>query len=296
MSFDNCTRISPACPIEETTYGYYPSLAGNALLASVFGLCAVAQVLLGIRCRHISYSTPVFLGCVGEVIGYIGRVMLHNNPWSSGAMLMNILLLILSPSFFAAALYLTLKHTIEFYGPAWSMLKPKTYPRLFITCDIIGFITQLIGGVLTGADSKSTVDIGNAVMIAGIAFQAGIMALAGLLAVAFVVRRARHMYGSFAKPSSPKEEKRALYLLCMTAAYIFILIRCIYRIPEMGGGWGNSMMQNEVEFMVLEGAMVASGAILLCAGHPGLYAAAFTEDKASTGFEMSQRLEGDDQA
>ena len=215
------SRRDHICPL--------PSLAGNAILAGVFGLCALAQLLLGIRYRFISYSIPVFLGCTGEVIGYIGRVMLHSNPWKSGAMLMNILLLILSPSFFAAALYLTLKHTIEFYGPAWSFLKPRWYPWLFITCDVIGFITQLVGGVLTSADAQSTKDIGNGVMIAGIAFQAGTMAVAGLLAVVYVVRRTRHMYGTFAKPSSPKEEKRALYLLCMTTAYIFILIRCIYR-------------------------------------------------------------------
>ena len=128
MSYDNCTKISPECPIEGTTYAYYPSVAGNALFAAVFGLSALAQVLLGIRYRFISYSILVFLGCIGEVIGYIGRVMLHNNPWSQGAQIMNILLLIVSPSFFAAALYLTLKRTIEFYGPAWSLLKPKAYP------------------------------------------------------------------------------------------------------------------------------------------------------------------------
>ena len=78
-------------------------------------------------------------------------------------------------------------------------------------------------------DGKSTKDIGNGVMIAGIAFQAGTMAVAGLLAAVFVVRRARNMYSAYAMPSSPKENKRALFLLFFTAAYTLILIRCIYR-------------------------------------------------------------------
>lgn len=28
------------------------------------------------------------------------------------------------------------------------------------------------------------------------------------------------------------------------------------RIPEMAGGWGNSLMRNEAEFMILDGASV----------------------------------------
>lgn len=229
MSFDNCTKISPACPIEETTYGYYPSLSGNALLASVFGLCAIAQVVLGIRYRFRKYSTLVFLGCIGEVIGYVGRVMLHNNPWSSGAMIMNILLLIVSPSFLSAALYLTLKRWVAYYGPKFSMMKPKLYPWIFITLDVIGFVTQLVGGVLTSSDNQNTVDLGNGIMIGGISIQAVTMAAAGLLAVAFVMRRSRHMAGSFSRPASRKEELRALHLLCTISAYIAILIRSIYR-------------------------------------------------------------------
>ncbi len=232
MSYDNCTKISSACPIEGTTYAYYPSLPGNAILASVFGLCAIAQVVLGIRYRFRKYSILIFLGCIGETIGYIGRVMLHNNPWSDSAMIMNILLLIVSPSFLSAALYLTLKRTVAYYGPEFSFMKPKLYPWIFITLDVIGFVTQLAGGVLTSSDSQDTVDIGNGIMIGGISIQAATMAAAGFLAVAFVLQRSRHMAGSFSRPSSKKGELRALHLLCTIAAYIAILIRSIYRLVD----------------------------------------------------------------
>jgi hypothetical protein len=36
-------------------------------------------------------------------------------------------------------------------------------------------------------------------------------------------------------------------------AYVTVLIRCIYRLPEMSGGWGNALMRNEREFLLLDG-------------------------------------------
>jgi hypothetical protein len=36
-------------------------------------------------------------------------------------------------------------------------------------------------------------------------------------------------------------------------AYVTVLIRCIYRLPEMAGGWGNALMRNEREFLLLDG-------------------------------------------
>ena len=231
---DSCKSIGPNCPIEDTAYGYYPSLPGNAVLAAVFGVCALAQVILGVRSRLKLYSSLVFIGCVGEVIGYVGRTMLHNNPWSESGMILNILLLIVSPSFMAAALYLTLKQVVLYYGPEYSVLKPKLYTWIFITCDAFGFVTQLVGGGVSssatnGKGSQSTVNLGNDIMIAGIAFQAVTMAIAGILAIVFMVRRHMHLSGRFAKPSSRKEKARTTYLLCAVAAFVFILIRCIYR-------------------------------------------------------------------
>jgi hypothetical protein len=42
----------------------------------------------------------------------------------------------------------------------------------------------------------------------------------------------------------------------MSGAYLFILIRCIYRIGEMAGGWKNKISRNQTDFMVLDGLYV----------------------------------------
>jgi hypothetical protein len=47
------------------------------------------------------------------------------------------------------------------------------------------------------------------------------------------------------------------------------LIRCIYRIPEMAGGWGNPRMRDEPVFLGLDGAMVALASVAFTVAHPG---------------------------
>jgi hypothetical protein len=39
----------------------------------------------------------------------------------------------------------------------------------------------------------------------------------------------------------------------------------------MAGGWGGPLMQNEAEFMVLDGAMIALASVLMTAAHPGIF-------------------------
>lgn len=84
-----------------------------------------------------------------------------------------------------------------------------------------------------------------------------VLALFGAMAVDYF-RRVKAWIGS---AGGDGEEARAVWtdarfrLFCyaVAGAYVGILIRCIYRIAEMAGGWGNPIMQDEPSFVVLEG-------------------------------------------
>jgi hypothetical protein len=67
--YNNCTEISPACPIEGTLYGYYPNKPANGAYAIIFVVCLVAQLILGIRYKTKSYAIALSLGCLIEVAG-----------------------------------------------------------------------------------------------------------------------------------------------------------------------------------------------------------------------------------
>ncbi|PYI17479.1 putative RTA1 domain protein [Aspergillus violaceofuscus CBS 115571] len=255
----NCTEVTPQCPVSATTYGYRPNLGGNCLFAAIFGLCTVYQLVAGIRSRQKLFAIALTVGCVMELIGYTGRIKMHKNPWDSGGFETQIICLILAPSFVAAGIYWSLKHIVMVLAPEKSLLRPDLYPWIFVGCDIGSILLQAAGGGVAGAaksNNPKLLNAGNNIMIAGIAFQVATMAACGVLAAIFVVRLVRE--------GRPEE----------VLAYVTVLIRCIYRLPEMAGGWGNPLMQNEKEFMILDGAMVAIAVITLTVLHP-LYTCRF---------------------
>ncbi|KAF5580598.1 parasitic phase-specific PSP-1 [Fusarium subglutinans] len=232
----DCTKITPECPIEYTTYGYYPNLGGNVFFLLFFSSLFVAQVYLGIRCKTWSYTAALATGTLFEALGY--------------------------------------------YSP----LKPNFYPWIFVGCDAGSIVIQAIGGGVasagTGGGRDSVAELGNHIMVAGIVFQVVTMGLCGCL-IAFYIfryqrRHVRRMQGTSQYETSKangtvSRQKVMTFAIVLTIAYFLVLIRCIYRIPELAGGWGNHLMRIEKEFLVLDGMMIALASLILTIYWPSCY-------------------------
>jgi hypothetical protein len=168
-----CEAISPLCPVEGTIYGYTPNLPANAFFAGFFGLAMIVHIIFGIRYKTWTYMIAIGLGCLAECGGYVGRILMHNNPWNDMAFNIQIVLLIFAPSFLAAGIYLTLKHVVLQFGQEWSRIRPNWYTYIFISCDISSLAMQSAGGAMAAmADPGEKIgDIGTNLMIAGIIWQ-----------------------------------------------------------------------------------------------------------------------------
>ncbi|OJJ40068.1 hypothetical protein ASPWEDRAFT_100378 [Aspergillus wentii DTO 134E9] len=272
-----CTHVTPECPVENSTYGYYPNLGGNVFFTVFFGLCGVTQLGLGAYFRSWTMAIALVVGALLEMAGYIGRVLMHSNPWNQGAFKLQIVCLILAPTFIAASIYLTLKHIILYLGPEHSRLKPKLFTWIFIGCDIGSLVLQAAGGgvaAAAGSTQQTLLKIGDDIIIAGIAFQVGTMTICGLLGLEFFIRVYRR------GPGTPDEKSLEngyqtksikTIIIAEVITYFTVLIRCIYRIPEMAGGWGNPLMQKEDEFLVLDGMMIAIAVVSFTVCHPGFF-------------------------
>lgn len=59
------------------------------------------------------------------------------------------------------------------------------------------------------------------------------------------------------------------FLWALAAAVLFLFIRAVYRVAELSGGFGGKLAQEQVLFMVLDGAMVLLACITLTVFHPG---------------------------
>jgi hypothetical protein len=145
-------------------------MVANAFFAAFFGLALLIQLFLGIRYKTWTYMIAIVLGCLAECVGYIGRIMMSNNPYDDNGFKIQIVLLIFAPAFLAAGIYLTLKHVVLSFGQEWSRLRPNWYTYVFIACDVSSLILQSAGGALAAiADPGDSLgDIGTNIMIAGI--------------------------------------------------------------------------------------------------------------------------------
>ncbi|KIW18605.1 hypothetical protein PV08_02894 [Exophiala spinifera] len=272
LPYQDCYNVTPQCPVELSIYGYYPNIGANAFFVGYFFMAGALQLYAGIRYKTWTYLLAMFLGCVDQGLGYIGRVMLHSNPYDSVGFQIQICCLILGPAFNSAAIYLVLKHITLCFGPEYSRIPPKWYTRIFITGDLASLIIQAVGGAMaaTSMDNKSRQKIGDHIMMAGICFQVVTLSFFAIASLIYITTRYR------AKTPLPAEArmflrstKFRLFAIGLVAAFTCIFIRCVYRIIEMAGGWGNPIMQSEVPFIVLDGTMVIIATTIQTLLHPG---------------------------
>lgn len=88
---EDCTLAT--CSLLQAHYQYLPSLAGNALYLAIFSILLVAQIFLGYRSRAWGFLGGMFGGLVLEILGYVGRIQMHSNPFIDDGFLMLVYLL-----------------------------------------------------------------------------------------------------------------------------------------------------------------------------------------------------------
>ncbi|KAL2402415.1 Efflux pump himE [Exophiala dermatitidis] len=272
-SSDVCLDVSPECPVEASIYGYYPNLGANAFFVAFFATCFFLNLGLGFRYKTWTYMVALSLGCLTETIGYIGRLIMRSNPFADSGFITQICCLIIAPAFNSAAIYLTLKHVTLCFGPEFSLLKPRFYTYIFIFADLVSLVLQAIGGALAStADTQDQQDLGDNLMMAGISWQVVSLFFFALSVAFYISRRwralARHPLSAEAS-ATLRDTKFRLFALGVFTAWITIFIRCVYRIIEMAGGWRNSIMRNETDFIVLEGVMLVLATFMQTFFHPG---------------------------
>lgn len=271
----DCTAVSEECPIKYSIYGYYPNLGGNVFLTAWFAMLFFPNLFFGIRYKAWTYMLALCLGCITETVGYAGRIILHSNPFSETGFQMQICCLILGPAFNTAAIYLTLKHIALVFGPEYSILKPRWYTYIFIGGDLVALVLQAIGGAMaaTAGDDIHQQDTGTDIMITGISWQVFTLIIFAALSIQYLLRRR-----NAARREDPLSTEAAdtlrnrnfrFFALAVITAFVAVFTRCVYRIIEMSGGWGNPIMQDEPSYIILEGALIGYATLVQTACHPG---------------------------
>ncbi|KAI5458617.1 RTA1 like protein-domain-containing protein [Mariannaea sp. PMI_226] len=257
----NCTLA--LCPIQWSVYQYRPSLAANSIFIALFSVAMFVHIFLGIRWKSWFYMIMMICGCLMEIMGYAGRIILYNNPWSFGGFMIQIVFITSGPVFYTAAIYVTLAKTIQCFAPEISRIEPKIIWWIFIPADVVCLTLQAAGGALSTISSGSS-QTGIHIAMAGLALQVVVLAIFCLLLGDYLVR-----YFRSASTSSLSFRMRVFFSF-LSLAVLLILGRCAFRCYELSKGYTNSdLVTDQGLFIGLEGVPVALAVFCLCIAHPG---------------------------
>ncbi|CRK15821.1 hypothetical protein BN1708_011564 [Verticillium longisporum] len=298
-TYSSCDELSDLCPVEATIYGAKLSSSAAYFFGIAFAVCLLIQIYFGCRARTWSYLVWLGLGTAFEVAGYWARTRLAVNPWSFSAFAINFLTILLAPTLVAAAISVTFKSLVIWYGQQWSLLRPSLYPWVFVGTDFFSIFIQVIGGGATAASAagegnETIASLGEKLVIGGVVFQVVNMLVCGSLMLIYTARRKKAVkngptllenhapepevlnadgtrlgIATSRATATEKEAKRVrIFVYCLVAAYMAIIIRCAYRITEQIPSISFKVLRNEPLFLGLDGAMILLSIGLVSFVHP----------------------------
>ncbi|KAF4853668.1 Sphingoid long-chain base transporter RSB1 [Colletotrichum siamense] len=258
----NCTL--EICDIHYSLYRYRPNIAVNALFLALYGIAGLVHIFLGIRWRSYWFMTFMVLGCLSEIVGYIGRIMLYHNPFAFVPFMLQIVFITSGPVWYTAAIYVTLSKAITHLGPELARLPPKALYWVFIALDVSCLVIQAAGGAIS-TDSKGDSDLGVNLAMGGLVIQVVVIVVFCAVFADYMIRYTRSSY------TRKLTQREKIFFGFLALAVALILARCSYRVDELSEGYSNSTkVTDEGLFIGLEGVLIVLAVFSLCLGHPGL--------------------------
>jgi hypothetical protein len=165
------------CCLEQGQVTYLPTIPGNGVYLGAFIVVAVLQIFFGFRYKAKGFMIGITLGCIGEAVGYGGRIWMVSysasdyilrspfqgyNIFEFNAFLINLVPLTIAPAFITASIYLCLSRIVTLYDPTISVsrFKPLTYSYVFVTADLVSLILQAAGGAIAAmGDTPKDTDL-----------------------------------------------------------------------------------------------------------------------------------------
>lgn len=278
----------------------------NLTFTIVFGVLFVLHVLIAGWSRYFYFGLIFFCGCGLTFAGYLARCFSVGNEDQEDPFLCQFICLTISPAFIMAGIYYVLGRMLKLHGDNFSVLKPRWFSYIFVTCDVISLVVQAVGGVMAaiGVTQKTGTTNGTNVMVGGIAFQVMSMtlfeiallefcykiyfrntpevkfSLQNFFALVFDTKRGKQMRlllepNYVATYQSVRATRMFPYIpLALFIATAFIYIRCIYRLVELAGGWSGFVITHEAFLFGLDAIQV-----MLCCSTMALFHPAFTWGK-----------------
>ena len=261
------------CPLDDAFIHYQPTVVGNSIYLAFFAAILIAQTVQAITYRTPGFYVGVFCGLVLEIVGYAGRLLLHNDPFNINYFIIYLVCLTIAPAFVMASIYFSTGRVVHAYGSQHSRIRPRSYALICIATDLVSLILQAVGGGIAAVAVKTDGDnipMGTHILVAGLAFQLFSTLLFAALVTDFSWRyyKSRSSRDSSSVTARNRVRWKGL-LVALAVATVCIFVRSAFRVDELQAGFGSDVANNQTLFMVFEGPFVIAACLSLTFFHPG---------------------------
>lgn len=268
-------------------YIYDPSIPIAIVGAVVFPLLSAFLVYQYFRYRSWFFWAAA-IGVVMEAVGFVCRVISATDEHKDLPFLISFLMILLAPSFLAAACYTAFSRVVWFSCPTDDLTFKKLwcFPRwitpTFVVFDLFSFLIQLIGGGLISRSydhddshdrsievTEKKVMSGRVILILGLILQMSCFASFAIIAMRyfFISRKWREDdLGDW------KMWRKLSWMINVAAG--LITLRAIYRtieIPHDKGTGLKYLQKHEWCFWTFDALSILAVLLVFAIWHPGRY-------------------------
>lgn len=196
-----------------------------------------------------------------EIVGYIARILSSKkDPYNIIYFIIQYFFIVVAPVLYSAAVYIVFTALIETAGEKYSPIRKRFILRLFIICDVVATIIQVVGASLIGKQTHARKDpkTANDILLAGLAFQVFAFSIFIALLSTFIYR-ARNAVMMTLSP----------FMCAYMVASLLIYLRTLFRLAETSQGVFGELSSHEVYFGCLEFAPIIIAVFLFNVWHPG---------------------------
>ncbi|ETN47152.1 uncharacterized protein HMPREF1541_01343 [Cyphellophora europaea CBS 101466] len=260
-------------PTEDNIYGYDASQAAAIVFSVLNSILLFYHSYLCFyrpcrsRYKH-RYTIPLFVACVLATAGYSIRVVSVDQPDDVSLYATSSSYVVISPIFVCATLYWQLKYLILLLlpkGPHQRLfgINPLWVGRIFITSDILSFLTQGSGSGIASSGNweGNQKDIGEGVLIGGLTLQ-----LLTFTVYLIFMFKLVHRVHALPETSFPADVRKVLTGVWIAAT--FVQIRTVFRLVEFAWGIEGYLFSNEWCLYVFESVPMFVALLALAWFHP----------------------------
>ncbi|KAK6454490.1 RTA1 like protein-domain-containing protein [Scheffersomyces xylosifermentans] len=139
--------------------------------------------------KYLCIMLPLLVGCIVEVVGYIGRLYTAEDANAMGPYITQSLAILISPVFFAVTIYMTFNEFIKTVrSPQISGTQARCLTVILITGNFISLIFEIAGSGMIATNEPS---IGGKLIVVGLLIQIVLFSILLITTLVFYIKLER---------------------------------------------------------------------------------------------------------